>query len=322
MNLDKSILIVNGEPNSVFLEIFFKALKNKKIKSPIILISSQKILKLHMKHFNFKRKIKILDYKKLNKFNINNNTINLINIDYSQKRTFEKISSKSNAFIEQSFSIAFKIIKKYKIKKFINGPVVKKIFLQKKYLGITEYISKNFNVKNNAMLIYNKSLSVCPITTHLPLKLVTNKISKEIICKKVKLINDFYKKKLNIKPKIAILGLNPHCETVDKFNEDEKIVKPALKYLNNKGFKVSGPYSADTIFIKKNREKFNVILGMYHDQVLTPIKTLFEYDAINITLGLPFIRISPDHGPNEKMLGKNLSDPLSLIQAINFLDKN
>ena len=322
MNLDKSILIVNGEPNSVFLEIFFKALNNKKIKSPIILISSEKILKFQMKHFNFKKKIKMLDYKKLNKSNINNNTINLIDIDYSQKRTFEKISSNSNAFIAQSFSIAFKIIKKYKIKKFINGPVVKKIFLQNKYLGITEYISKNFNVKNNAMLIYNKSLSVCPITTHLPLKLVTNKISKEIICKKVKLINDFYKKKLNIKPKIAILGLNPHCETVDKFNEDEKIVKPAVKYLNKKGFKVSGPYSADTIFIKKNRKKFNVILGMYHDQVLTPIKTLFEYDAINITLGLPFIRISPDHGPNEKMLGKNLSDPLSLIQAINFLDKN
>ena len=70
------------------------------------------------------------------------------------------------------------------------------------------------------------------------------------------------------------------------------------------------------------REKFDVIIGMYHDQVLTPIKTLYEYDAINITLGLPFIRISPDHGPNEKMMGKNLSNPLSLIKAINFLDKN
>ena len=74
--------------------------------------------------------------------------------------------------------------------------------------------------------------------------------------------------------------------------------------------------------MKKNRDKFNVIIGMYHDQVLTPIKTLFEYDAINITVGLPFIRVSPDHGPNEKMLGKNLSSPLSLIRAIEFLDKN
>ena len=78
--------------------------------------------------------------------------------------------------------------------------------------------------------------------------------------------------------------------------------------------------SADTIFLRQNRKKFNVILGMYHDQVLTPIKTLKEYDAINITLGLPFLRISPDHGPNKKMIGKNLSNPLSLIKAIKFLD--
>ena len=77
-----------------------------------------------------------------------------------------------------------------------------------------------------------------------------------------------------------------------------------------------------TFSLKNNRSKFHVIVGMYHDQVLTPLKTLFEYDAINITLGLPFIRISPDHGPNEKMLGKNLSNPLSLVKAIQFLDKN
>ena len=84
---------------------------------------------------------------------------------------------------------------------------------------------------------------------------------------------------------------------------------------------MSGPFSADTIFLKKNRKKFDVIVGMYHDQVLPPIKTIFEYDAINITLGLPFIRISPDHGPNEQMVGKNLSDPLSLIKAITFFEK-
>ena len=119
-----------------------------------------------------------------------------------------------------------------------------------------------------------------------------------------------------------MLGLNPHCESIDKFNEDDKILKPAINYLIKKKYFVSGPYSADTIFLTQNRKKFNVILGMYHDQVLTPLKTLFEYDAINITLGLPFIRISPDHGPNEKMVGKNKSNPLSLIQAIKFLDKN
>ena len=172
------------------------------------------------------------------------------------------------------------------------------------------------------MLIYNKKLSVCPITTHLPLKLVAKDITKKKIIKKVILINNFYKRYFGLKPKIAVLGLNPHCESIDKFNEDERIIKPALKYLSKKKIYVKGPYSADTAFIKKNRSNIDVIIGMYHDQVLTPIKTLYEYDAINITLGLPFIRISPDHGPNETMLGQNKSNPLSLIRAIEFLDKN
>ena len=109
--------------------------------------------------------------------------------------------------------------------------------------------------------------------------------------------------------------------SVDNFNEDEKIIKPTIKYLSNRKITVKGPYSADTAFLKKNRKNIDVIIGMYHDQVLTPLKTLFEYDAINITMGLPFLRVSPDHGPNEKMFGKNRSNPQSLIQALNFLDK-
>ena len=316
------ILLVAGEPNSIFLEIFFKTLKKKKFKSPIILICSKKVLKLQMKHFNFKRKIRNLNYKKLNEYKIDNKSINLININYNQSFSFEKVSSKSNDYIKKSFITAFKVIKKYNLSKFINGPIVKKTFLQKRYLGVTEYISNKFKIHKNAMLIYNKNLSVCPITTHLPFRSVSKQITKKNICEKVILIDDFYKKRLNKKPKIAILGLNPHCESVHKLNEDEKIIKPAAKSLYKKGFDISGPYPADTFFIKKNRKKYDVVVGMYHDQVLTPIKTLFEYDAINITLGLPFIRISPDHGPNETMIGKNSSNPLSLIQAINFLDKN
>jgi 4-hydroxythreonine-4-phosphate dehydrogenase len=171
------------------------------------------------------------------------------------------------------------------------------------------------------MLIYNNTLSVSPVTTHLPIKLVSKKITKKNISNNVSLINNFYKKKFNIKPRIAVLGLNPHCESIHNFNEDEKIIKPTINYLKKKYY-VSGPHSADTIFLKNNRKKYDVIVGMYHDQVLTPIKTLFEYDAINITLGLPFDRISPDHGPNEKMLGKDISNPLSLLRAIQFLEKN
>ena len=315
------ILIVSGEPNSVFLELFFKVLKKDKIKSPIILISSKKLLTLQMQKLEFKKKIKLLQVSKLKFYKLDNKTINLIDVKYNPGKAFEKISKKSNIFIKNSFDLAFQIIKKNNIHKFINGPISKKQFLKNKFLGITEYISEKFQANNTCMLIYNETLSVCPITTHLPLKLVSKKINKKIILKNVSLVNDFYEKKFNLKPKIAILGLNPHCESVHKYNEDEEIIKPTIEYLKNK-YNVSGPYPADTIFLKNNRKKFDVIIGMYHDQVLAPLKTLFEYDAINITLGLPFTRVSPDHGPNETMLGKNLSNPLSLSRAIKFLDKN
>ncbi len=315
------ILIVAGEPNSIFLEIFFKAMKKSINKNPLILIASHKLVKLQMKKLNFKKKIKLLNYKKIDNYYFDNNSINLINVNLKVSRAFEKISTKSNKYITNSFDIAFEILKKGKIKKFINGPISKKMFLNKNYLGITEYISNKFKIKNSAMLIFNKKLSVCPLTTHLPLKFVSKKINKKLIIDKIRLINEFYKKELKKIPKIAVVGLNPHCESIDKFNEDEKILQPAIKFLKKK-YNISGPFSSDTIFLKKNRKNFDVIVGMYHDQVLTPLKTLYEYDAINITIGLPFIRITPDHGPNESMLGKNISNPLSLIKAISFLDKN
>ncbi len=318
----KPIIIVAGEPNSIFFEIYFKAIKNYNYKNPLIIIGSQNILLHQMAKLNFSMKIRLIDINKINDYVLNNKSINLIDVKYHQQKVFEKSSKKSNLYIANCFSLAIKLLNDGFTDKLINGPINKKNFLNKKYLGITEYLANNFDVQSTAMLIYNKNLSVCPITTHLPLKMVSNKINASLINNKIKLINSFYKKKFSIIPKIALLGLNPHCESVLKYNEDDKILKPLIKKLKKNNMRVSGPYSADTIFLRDNRKKFNVIVGMYHDQVLTPMKTLFEYDAINITLGLPFTRISPDHGPNESMLGKNLSNPLSLIKAIKFLEKN
>ena len=316
----RPIIIVAGEPNSIFFEIFFKALKTKKFKSPIILVASLNLLKLQMNKLGLKKKIKLINLPQLKNLKLNNRSINLINIKYNQNKPFEKLSSKSNTYIKQSFELALKILKKKITNKFINGPISKKFFLRNEFLGITEYLAYKTKTKRYAMLIYNKNLSVSPLTTHLPLKLVSKKINKNLIIEKVKIIDNFFRNRMGKKPKIAITGLNPHCESIDRFNEDQKILKPAIKYLAKLKYKISGPFPADTIFLKKNRENFDVIIGMYHDQVLTPFKTLYEYDAINITLGLPFIRVSPDHGPNEGMLGKKLSNPLSLIKAIQFLD--
>ena len=318
---NKPIILVAGEPNSIFLEIFFKSIKKKKYKSPLVLICCKKLLLQQMKKYKLNNKLRSIKINKLKDIKLDNKFINLIDVK------LKKIPNKKNQeilikkYIENSFIIAFKLIKNGSSNKLINGPINKKTFLNKKFFGITEYISKYFKKKKIGMLIYNKKLSVCPLTTHLPIKLVAKQVTKKLIEEKIEIIDSFFNKNFKIKPKIAVTGMNPHCESILKFNEDEKIVYSAIKTKIKKGINVKGPYPADTIFLKQNRKKFNIILGMYHDQVLSPFKTLFEYDAINITMGLPFLRISPDHGPNQKMVGKNKSNPQSLIKALNLLDK-
>ena len=316
----KPIIVVAGEPNSIFLEIYVKSIRKNNYKNPIILIASYNLVKFQLKKLNYKIKINLLSYENLNIRYLKNDKINLLNVSYSFKKPFEKISSKSKKYISDCFELAFRLIKSGFSDKFINGPISKKHFLSKKYLGITEFLAAKTKTKKCAMLIYNKELSVCPLTTHLPIKLVSKQINKKSIIEKVNLINDFYKKKFKFKPNIGVLGLNPHCESIDKFKEDLVIIKPTIDNLK-KRFNIRGPFPADTIFLKDNRKNFDVIIGMYHDQVLAPLKTIYEYNAINITLGLPFLRISPDHGPNEKMMGKKKSNPKSLIEAIKFLDK-
>ena len=315
----KPIIIVAGEPNSVFFELFFKVIK-KKIKSPIILIASKKLItkqaKILKKKINFSLTNEFEIIKKKN----NLKKINLIDVDFKQSTAFDKITPKSNYYIANCFDLAIRLIKKNVSNKFINGPISKKSFLKKKFNGITEYLAHKTNTKKFAMIIHSKSLSVCPLTTHLPIKYVHKRINKLEIINKVNLINNFWKKKFNKHVRIGITGLNPHCESIDSFNEDKKIILPVIKKLKKLKYNIEGPFAADTIFLKDNRKKFDLVIGMYHDQVLTPIKTLFEYDAINITIGLPFLRISPDHGPNESMLGKNKSNYLSLYNSIKFLD--
>ena len=315
----KPIIIVAGEPNSVFFELFFKVIK-KKIKSPIILIASKKLIIKQAEILNKKIKFNIVNEFEIIAKKNNLKKINLIDVDFKQIYGFRKITSKSNHYISKCFDVAIKLLKNNVSNKFINGPISKRTFLKNKYNGITEYLADKTNTKKFAMIIYNKDLSVCPLTTHLPIKYVSKKINELELIGKVRLIDKFWRDKFKKKVKIGVTGLNPHCESIDNYNEDRSIVLPAIKKLKKLKYNIEGPLAADTIFLKNNRKKFDLIIGMYHDQVLTPIKTLFEYDAINITIGLPFIRVSPDHGPNETMLGKDKSNYLSLLNAIKFLD--
>ncbi len=319
MNI-KTILIVLGEPNSTFSEVllkYFSSKFSKNNKSRIILIGSKKLFFKQMRKLKYNFDIK--EINTINEYSIN--FINIINIDYKFKNAFSKITNNSSDYIKKCFDLSFKILKEKKTQFLINGPVSKKHFLKKKFPGITEYVASKTNSREPVMLIYNKELSVSPLTTHIPIKRVFKNVKKKRIINNIIKINNFYKLTLKKKPHVAVLGLNPHCETISKTSEEKKEIIPAINYLTNKGFKVSGPFSADTFFLEKNIKKFDVVLGMYHDQVLTPAKTLYNFEAINITLGLPFLKITPDHGPNYQMLGKNRSDPSSIFYAFNFVNK-
>ena len=320
--MTKPIAIIAGEPNSISSEIIFKSWKSRKqyIHKPLMVIGSIKLLNIQKKKLKHHIRIKKIKSNFSTK-DLKGNELPVLDVDYEQKKPFQKISNKSNKYIFKSFNIAINLIKNKKIIGFINCPVSKETLFKNKYQGITEFLSKKANVKDDVvMLIYNKKLSVAPLTTHINLGQVSKKINKLKIIKKVKIINNFYKKIFNKNPNIAVLGLNPHNFSSTKKSEEKEIIFPAIKIIKKSRIKVMGPVSPDTSFMLFKRYKLDVILGMYHDQVLSPFKALFEYDAINITLGLPFFRISPDHGVAENIIGKNIANPKSLIESIKFFN--
>ena len=245
MNI-KCIVIVLGEPYSTFSEIIGKYFKKvKKFKKKIIIIGNKDLLKKQLKTLNHNFKLyEINKYSEAKK-----NIVNIIDIKFEHKKTFSSISTKSNKYIEKCFNKSLQLINDRRNEIIlINGPISKKMFLKKNYSGITEYLSSKSKSKNEIMLIYNRKLSVSPLTTHIPIKFITKRINKERIFKNVVILKSFYKNILKQKARIAILCLNPHCETIDKFNEDEKVIIPAIKYLKRKGINVDGPFSADTFF--------------------------------------------------------------------------
>jgi 4-hydroxythreonine-4-phosphate dehydrogenase len=317
----KKIIIVLGEPNSISSEIFLKSLNYiKETKLSFVIIGNYNLLKKQANYLNLKININfhLSDINKLN-----DKKFNFINIKHNQIKPFDLRSIKSDIFIKKSFETALTLIKKKLANGIINLPINKSKFTKNKYKGITEYIADKTNNKNKEnMLLYNENFSVVPLTTHIPLKNVYKEITFKKIEKACKNINFFYSNILRRKKiKIGILGLNPHNgENGYIGNEEKKIIIPAIKKLKKK-YSIIGPLSPDTSFLQRNKLKIDVLIGHYHDQVLTAFKTKFNLDAINITIGLPFIRISPDHGIGTDIIGKGIANPKSFKNAINFFSK-
>lgn len=213
---------------------------------------------------------------------------------------------------------ALELIKAKKADCLVTCPINKEALklAGKDYRGHTEYIAEYFGVKDEVMMLFNQKLRVSLVTRHIPLKDVPKSLNREKIFKVISgtakgLISLFRVKR----PKIAVSGLNPHASDNGAIGEEEKqIIIPAIKKAKDKGISVSGPYPADTLFLKA--EEFDCVIAMYHDQGLIPLKLTGFKDAVNITLGLPFVRTSPAHGTAFDIAGKNAASAESLIQAI------
>ncbi len=318
--MKEKIIIIFGDPNSVNAEIIYKCWKKipQNIKKKIYLISNIGLLKQQFKRLNYS--IKLEPVKNIDE-NIKESKLKVIDIDLKFKNPFNVSKKESSRFITSSLNLAHKYAIENKVKGIINCPINKRL-LNKSKIGVTEYLAEKckINDRSEVMLISNSKLSVCPITTHVDVSQVSKYINKNLIIKKVSRINFWFKKRFKKRPKFAILGLNPHNAELDKKSEEKKIIIPSLKRIKKLGISIDGPFSADTIFIN-DYKKYNAIIGMYHDQVLGPFKSIFKFDAINITLGLKYPRVSPDHGTAKEMIGKNLANPLSLQRCIEYINK-
>ena len=315
------ICIISGEPNSINSEIIGKVLKMKKKfnRQNFFIIGNYKLIK---KQFDqLKSNIKLKKIIRIDNYDFAKNNF-VLDVPLEFKNPFKVPIKNKKSYIMNCFKIAIDLAKKKKVAGFINCPINKFETFGLRTIGITEFLAKKEKVLGKeAMLIYNKSLSVSPITTHIKIKNVSKKITKKIIIDKSLTINNFYKKQFNIKPKIGLLGLNPHNFEFRKGSEELKTIIPAIKTLKKNKVFVYGPISGDTAFNNQSKKKYDVIIGMYHDQVLSPFKALYNFDAINVTLGLPYIRVSPDHGTGEGIIKKNLANPKSLVECIKFFSK-
>lgn len=313
--MKKLIAIVASEPNSINSEIIAKAWKKIKNKKNLFVIGNFLILKRQIKKINIKIKLSKID--SIDKFK-NNKNLNILDVPYKFKHIFKNNIKNVQNYVLKSLQVAHDLAFSKKIKGFINAPVNKKIF-NNKQIGVTEYLAKKNNIENKeVMMIYNKRLSVVPLTTHVEIKNITKKITHTLIKNKIITLNKCYKKLFKEKPKIVVLGLNPHNSENRLNSIENKVIRPTIQKLRKTGINIKGPFPADTIFNNQKKINYNVIVGMYHDQVLAPFKALYGYDAINITLGLKYLRISPDHGIATDLIGLNKANPESLIAAINF----
>lgn len=219
-----------------------------------------------------------------------------------------------------SIDLGVRLVQERKAAAVVTNPIAKHVMQAGgfNFPGHTEYLAHLGKVERPVMLIWSEELAVIPITIHMPLREVPAALSTKLIVDSARIAANDYRNRFGIaNPRLAICGLNPHAgEQGTIGREDIDIIAPAIKMLRDEGIEASGPHPADSLFHAHARKYYDVALGMYHDQVLAPVKALAFDKAVNVTLGLPFVRTSPDHGTAFDLAGSGTANPSSLEAAL------
>lgn len=319
-NEKPKIGITTGDLNGIGIEVIIKTFSDTRMLdlcTPIVFASNKainyyrRITTDHPFNFTSTKDLATLNAKQVNIFNCWDEEVPI------QPGALTESGGK---YAVRSLQVAAQCLKDAQLDAIVTAPIHKSNTQigDFTYTGHTPFFKDKFGAKDVLMLLYNNSLRVGLMTEHIPVSKIAENITKENLLSKITIFKDTLVKDFGIdKPKIAVLGLNPHAGDEGQIgNEEQTIIKPLIEQLHKQGLLIYGPYSADAFFARGSYASFDGVLAMYHDQGLIPFKTIAQGEGVNYTAGLSVIRTSPDHGTAFDIAGKNIADPSSFREAV------
>ncbi|HTS43408.1 MAG TPA: 4-hydroxythreonine-4-phosphate dehydrogenase PdxA [Puia sp.] len=309
-----------GDLNGIGTELAIKTFSDHRVLELCtpVLFASNKVINFYRKsipdiNFNYQSS---KDFSR-----INPKQVNIYNCwEEEVSITPGQLTEAGGKYAVKSLIAAVDALKEKKIHGLVTAPINKKNTQSPEFdfTGHTPYLKNAFGIQDVVMLMVAENFRIGLVTEHIPVSEIASRITREAILSKINILKDSLTKDFGIdKPKIAVLGLNPHAGDEGLIGkEEETIIKPAIKDAKQHNMLVFGPYSADAFFARNQYQKFDAVLAMYHDQGLIPFKSLASGDGVNYTAGLPAVRTSPDHGTAFDIAGKNKADHSSFLAAI------
>lgn len=325
------IAVTIGEPSGISPEVILKAWLKRKENNlkPFFVIGSPDLLQKQAMHFDLDVPISAIS-KPRQAIHVFDNTLPVIDLNQGSDYSFGTPIPDTAQMVISSIDKAVDYIMAGEARAMATGPIHKAALYDAGFSspGHTEYLGLICKQHTDedchpVMMLASEELCVVPLTIHVALKDVPGLITQKLLVKTIGTIHEAMKKYFEVpSPKIAVSGLNPHAgENNSMGKEDSEIIAPAIEALKKQGIRVTGPMPADTMFHRAARAKYDVALCMYHDQALIPIKTI-DFDAgVNVTLGLPIVRTSPDHGTALDIAGRGLANPTSMINSLKLADR-